>query len=127
LALHRVEGSARAGQRGGRTAVLAGIALAGLFLAGQLAVLAAARGNHEVVQKGRAFQLKALDIARGDVVRFINADEFLHQIYVKSPSFNFDSFEQAPRENIDVEFTAAGTFEVRCHIHPRMLMVVRVE
>ena len=115
------------GAHRGRAAAIASIALVVLFLAGELAVLAASRGIHEVVQRGRAFQLKALEIARGDTVRFVNEDEFLHQIYVKSPNFNVDSAEQSPRENIDVEFTAAGTFNVLCHIHPKMLMVVRVQ
>src|SRR5947209_16764784 len=81
------------------------LVLAGFLLA--VPVVALAAGDvHDIVQKGRAFQLKAIEIARGDILRFVNDDEFLHQIYVKSPSFNVDSAEQAPREHIDVAFTA---------------------
>ncbi|HEV2547885.1 MAG TPA: hypothetical protein VGU20_11135 [Stellaceae bacterium] len=99
-------------------------------------VLAAALAPHlplawaadllEVVQKNRAFHVRELEVARGEIVRFINADEFLHQIYVKSPDFSFESDEQAPGKNIDVKFPA-GTFEVRCRIHPKMLLVVHAK
>jgi plastocyanin len=80
----------------------------------------------EIVQKNRMFQTKEIEVARGDVVRFINADEFLHQIYVKSPDFSFESDEQAPGKNIDVKFPP-GMFEVRCRIHPKMLLVVHAK
>ena len=80
----------------------------------------------EIVQKNRMFQMKEIEVERGEVVRFINADEFLHQIYVKSPDFTFESDEQAPGKNIDVKFPA-GMFEVRCRIHPKMLLVVHAK
>lgn len=85
--------------------------------------LAWAADVYEIVQKNRMFDMKELEVARGEVVRFINADEFLHQIYVKSPSFSFESDEQAPGKTIDIKFPA-GTFEVRCRIHPKMLLLV---
>lgn len=85
--------------------------------------LAWAADVYEVVQKNRTFSMKELEVARGKVVRFINADEFLHQIYVKSPGFSFESDEQMPGKAIDVKFPT-GTFEVRCRIHPKMLLLV---
>jgi plastocyanin len=90
------------------------------------ATLAVAADLFEVVQKNRMFQVKELEVARGEVVRFINADEFLHQLYVKSADFSFESDEQAPGKNIDVKFPA-GTFEMRCRIHPKMLLVVHAK
>jgi plastocyanin len=88
--------------------------------------LAWAADIYEVVQKNRMFRMKELEIARGEVLRFINADEFLHQIYVKSSDFSFESDEQAPGKNIEIKFPA-GTFEVRCRIHPKMLLVVHAK
>jgi plastocyanin len=82
---------------------------------------------HTVAQKGRDFALREIVIARGDSVRFTNEDEFLHQIYVDSKDMTFDSAEQRPGQAIDVSFPQAGTFAVRCHIHPKMLLSVRVE
>ncbi|HTY67571.1 MAG TPA: plastocyanin/azurin family copper-binding protein [Alphaproteobacteria bacterium] len=80
-----------------------------------------------ISQRGRAFAVKRVEIARGDTLQFTNEDEFLHQIYVKSGTMNFDSNEQTPGETISVRFPDSGTFDVRCHIHPTMLLVVSVK
>jgi len=88
---------------------------------------AGAAAVHRIVQKGRAFALGDITIPRGDTVLFTNEDEFLHQIYVDSKSMPFDSPEQAPGQTIEVNFPRSGTFPVRCHIHPKMLLTVRVE
>ncbi len=90
---------------------------------GAVSAVAWAAQIHGVSQKGRMFQTKEIDIARGDTIRFANDDDFLHQIYIKSPSFTFESDEQAPGQSIDVRFPQ-GTFEVRCRIHPKMLLIV---
>ena len=80
-----------------------------------------------VTQVGKAFSVTALHIHRGDTVRFNNDDRFDHQIYIEAPSFNFESAEQPPGTSKDVHFTAAGTFDVQCQIHPRMHLAVTVE
>jgi plastocyanin len=82
---------------------------------------------HRIAQQGRAFSLNQITIARGDTVLFTNDDEFLHQIYVDSPLMGFDSDEQPPGKTIQVNFPRSGIFPVRCHIHPKMLLVVQVE
>lgn len=87
----------------------------------------AADEAHTVVQKGRAFHPAEVTINRGESLTFTNDDEFIHQIYSKSDSFNFDSEERNPGENITETFTASGTFEVHCHIHPKMKLVVHVK
>ena len=81
----------------------------------------------EVVQKGRAFAVREVTIARGSVLRFLNEDEFPHQIYIDGPGFTFDSDLQSPGEPIDVAFPEAGSFAVRCGVHPKMRMSVRVK
>jgi plastocyanin len=88
---------------------------------------AGAAAVHRIVQKGRAFAISDITIPRGDTVLFTNEDEFLHQIYVDSRNMSFDSPEQAPGQTIEVNFPRSGTFPVRCHIHPKMLLTVRVE
>lgn len=82
--------------------------------------------GHTIVQSGRAFHPGEIAIARGDTLTFSNQDEFIHQIYVQSDAMNFDSDEQPPGQNVSVKFTASGTFEVHCHIHPKMRLVVHV-
>ena len=79
-----------------------------------------------VVQKGRAFGVAAIKVSTGEVLRFVNNDLFLHQIYVETPSFNFESDEQEPGTNVDIQFSKTGLFQVRCHIHPKMLLQVEV-
>lgn len=81
---------------------------------------------HAVIQKNRAFNYKQITVQAGDVVQFLNDDEFIHQVYVQSPDFNFDTAESSPGDAINIKFSVKGTFEVHCHIHPKMLLVVKV-
>ena len=94
---------------------------------GQFAFIALASEHHKVIQKGRAFSVAQIDIAAGDTVVFSNEDEFIHQIYVKSDTMTFDSDEQPPGEDVLLTFPTAGTFEVHCHIHPKMALIVHVK
>jgi cytochrome c peroxidase len=92
-----------------------------------LAAGAVAAASYHVSQRDRAFSLKAITVALGDVIHFDNNDDFIHQIYIGSPDFNFDSAESYPGNSIDVTFTKRGTFFVYCHIHPKMSLEVTVE
>jgi plastocyanin len=84
----------------------------------------AADPAHTIVQKDRAFHPTEVTINRGESLTFTNNDTFIHQIYVIGL---FDSEEKAPGENLTENFTQAGTFEVQCHIHPKMKLVVHVK
>ena len=99
-----------------------------LLLLGATASFAAgpalAAGEHVVSQKGRTFRPAELTINRGESLTFTNEDSFIHQIYVDGL---FDSEEKAPGENLNETFPSAGTFAVRCHIHPTMRMTVHVK
>jgi plastocyanin len=89
-------------------------------------LIAMAAQSHRIAQHGRAFAIGEVSIAAGDTLEFSNEDDFIHQIYVQSPELNFDSDEKAPGQLITVKFPVAGHFEVRCHIHPKMLLKVDV-
>ena len=84
----------------------------------------AADPAHTVAQSGRAFHPVEVTIGRGESLTFTNSDQFIHQIYVTGL---FDSEEKAPGENLTESFPQSGTFEVRCHIHPKMKLVVHVK
>jgi plastocyanin len=89
-----------------------------------LAPLAAsAQGNIIVQQKNRRFLPAQVSIPRGSSITFTNEDEFIHQMYVDGL---FDSSEKRPGERLTEAFPRSGTFEVKCHIHPRMKLTVRV-
>jgi len=100
------------------------IGIIGLLALGEIAIAAQ---SFRVSQKGRAFNLKEITIALGDTVLFGNDDDFIHQIYVKSDTFNIDTAESYPGNTLPVTFTKRGTFEVHCHIHPKMGLVVTVK
>jgi plastocyanin len=93
-----------------------------LLLLALLPLAAHAQGQ-KVVQKGRAFHPREIAIARGQAVTFTNEDSYIHQIYVDGL---FDSDEKGPGQNLNETFPNAGTFKVRCHIHPTMRMTVQV-
>ena len=80
-----------------------------------------------ILQVGRAFHPGEITIDRGTTIDISNQDEFIHQIYVDSDGFNYDSKEQSPGEIFHIAFPAPGTFPVRCHIHPKMLLMVHVK
>jgi plastocyanin len=79
--------------------------------------------DHVIVQKGRRFNPPEVTINRGDTITFTNSDEFIHQMYSQEV---FDSDEKSPGETLKQPFTRTGTFEVRCHIHPKMKLLVHV-
>jgi plastocyanin len=77
-------------------------------------------------QRNRAFGVREIAVTAGDTIKFSNEDEFLHQIFIASPALNFDSVEQPPGQTIEVKFPTSGSFEVLCHIHPKMRLAVTV-
>jgi plastocyanin len=83
----------------------------------------AADAGHTIIQKGRRFHPAAITIRKGETLTFTNNDEFIHQIYSTDL---FDSDERHPGQTLDEAFSRPGTFEVRCHIHPKMKLVVHV-
>lgn len=97
-----------------------------IFLLTGPAPLIAWAASHAILQKDRAFSAGSITIAAGDSLVFTNEDPFLHQIYVKAPAMNFESSEQPPGQALEVRFPTAGTFTVRCHIHPTMALAVTV-
>lgn len=87
---------------------------------------AAAADGLIVSQKNRAFKPGQLELVQGDTLTIVNDDEFIHHAYIKSDNFNYDSGEQALGARIPIRLTAAGTFEVRCAIHPKMHLTLVV-
>ena len=103
----------------GSTLVLAAAALAALGASAQQVAV--------VSQKKRAFEPREVEVKLGESVVFVNDDgELLHHVYSKDARFSFDIGEQPAGTRVPVRFSAPGTFDVRCDIHPRMLLRVTV-
>lgn len=92
-----------------------------------VATVALADDAHTILQQNRAFHPGEVSIAKGDTLDFSNQDDFIHQIFVDTPGFSYDSAEQEPGVVFHIHFPDAGTFPVRCHIHPKMLLTVHVK
>ena len=94
----------------------------GLITGGALAA-----GPYQISQKNREFQPGHITIKRGEALRFVNDDgDLLHHAYLTSPTFEFDSNDQKPGTSFTVVFPVAGSFTVRCGIHPKMRLIVNV-
>jgi plastocyanin len=91
--------------------------------------LAGAAGAQYIVsQKGREFNPHELTLKRGEAITIVNDDADLrHHAYIDADNFKFDSGDQEPGSKTDITFTVAGTFDVLCAIHPKMLLVVHVQ
>lgn len=81
----------------------------------------------EVAQRNKSFAVTDARIRAGDTLRFTNEDDFPHQIHVTGPDMNLESPLQDAGQAIEIAFPTAGTFAVRCGVHPRMRMSVHVQ
>jgi plastocyanin len=97
-----------------------------LFLASSLAGAASA-GDVEVTQKDKTFLPGEVTMKVGDTLLFHNDDEVIHNMFSRSEGFEFNLKLQKPGEDMRQSFQKPGTAVVRCAIHPKMKLVVKVE
>lgn len=109
-----------------RPVLLAATAAIAGFSIGHLA-LAQTPTEATVVQRDIDFEPKEIRIRAGGQVFFVNEDRFGHNVYSETAGGEFDVGRQAPSSRTGVTFRRAGTFEVMCRIHPRMVMQVVVQ
>ena len=81
----------------------------------------------DVSQRNRRFSPDALEVPPGSIVHIVNDDKVTHHIFVDSPGFSFDSGEQPVGKTVELHFDKAGTYPVRCAIHPTMRLQVTVK
>jgi plastocyanin len=79
-----------------------------------------------VSQKFRNFHPDHITIKAGQTLDISNNDIFVHELYIQSPQFDFESGEQPPGKTVAITFDHPGTYHVRCHIHPMMDLTVVV-
>jgi len=92
-------------------------------------VIGVAQSSDLVVdQVGKVFSKTSLSVKVGDRIVFKNGDDVTHNITVEDEEGNDDDKGmQKPGEDITQKFDKAGSYVVRCQIHPRMKMQVKVE
>ena len=82
--------------------------------------------EHVLTQKAKKFDKKKMSISKGDSIKFINSDAITHNIHSRSAPDKFDLGAQAPGTESKHTFNKAGKFKVRCAIHPKMKVTVKV-
>ncbi|HEY1088632.1 MAG TPA: plastocyanin/azurin family copper-binding protein [Archangium sp.] len=92
-----------------------------------LVFLAAGARAEDVVisQKDKTFAPGEITVKKGDTLTFRNDDAVAHNVFSKGAKFNLKI--QPPGEKTKVAFDEPGTHEVRCAIHPKMILKVTVK
>jgi len=80
-----------------------------------------------VSQNKKQFTPKQLNIKRGDNVVFVNDDRFMHNLFSDTAGFEFNIRKQKPGEKHEIVFRNRGKFVVKCVIHPRMKLTIKVD
>lgn len=80
-----------------------------------------------VTQQGKQFSDKNLSLSAGQEIIFVNDDTVAHNVYTIVKGKKRDLGLQKSGEEDSITFDSAGTYRVRCAIHPKMKMVVKVE
>lgn len=94
--------------------------------AGAANLVLAQANETQVVQREITFVPERIDVKVGAAVVFVNDDRFGHNVYSETPGADFDIGRQPAGQRTPVVFRRAGTFEVRCRIHPKMRLDVVV-
>ena len=101
--------------------------MAVVVLAIPLVAASAESTDGEVDQKGLRFTKSSVAIPVGGRVHFHNSDDVIHNIMtIDANDDPEDQGLQKPGETISTKFDAAGDYQVRCAIHPKMKMTVKV-
>lgn len=102
--------------------------LFGLGLCMALTVGAATAENAvRITQKGKQFSEANVSLTPGQEILFVNDDNVAHNVYAIVKGKKQDLGLQKPNEEGSIAFEAPGTYRVRCAIHPKMKMVVKVK
>lgn len=86
----------------------------------------AAADEVEVTQKGKEFLPGTITIAPGDTIVFQNDDPITHNMFSRSDGYEFNLKMQKPGVEKRQSFDEPGEAVVRCAIHPKMKLVVKV-
>lgn len=98
-----------------------------LFCAMFVVVPVAMAEELTITQENKTFSEKEVKIAVGDTINFANNDKTTHNVYSRSKGHKFDMGAQRPGTSEAHTFTTPGKVKVRCAIHPRMKLTVKVE
>jgi plastocyanin len=90
-------------------------------------VAPAMAADYVVDQKDMTFLPAEITVAVGDKIKFTNNDRTAHQVWTKDNGVNLSTPMLKPGEAHEFKFAKAGTYTVKCQIHPKMKLVVTVK
>ena len=103
---------------------------AAIILAAQVALyttaMHASAEEVPVGQAGKIFNPETLQIKVGDSVKFNNDDKVTHAVLVHGPAES-NLGQIKPGDAKSVSFDQAGTYDVKCAIHPKMKLTITVQ
>lgn len=92
------------------------------------ASLSAAWGamTHTISQKNKVFSQSEITLTAGDSLKISNEDAVTHSLFAKTAEYNIRE-TQPPGGESTFTFEKPGVVELRCAIHPQMLLKVTVK
>jgi plastocyanin len=87
----------------------------------------AAAAEHVVIMQQQSYVPANLTAAEGDTIRFVNAGETDHEVFVPTVGFGIDLGKQEPGQETVLNLARPGAFEVECVFHADMLLTVAVK
>jgi len=104
------------------------VTLATAFLMGAIVAVQAAT-TMTIVQKGLQLNKNSVTLTKGDRLVFTNDDDVIHNIHIFGPGSDEekDLGLQKPGVPLTYAFDKAGSYRVRCNIHPSVKMAVTVQ
>ncbi len=86
----------------------------------------AVAGAHNISQKDKQFSTAELTVKVGDTVVFKNDDATAHNVFSTTAGNAFNLKIQKPGSESSQTFATPGEIDVRCAIHPKMTLKIKV-
>jgi cytochrome c peroxidase len=80
-----------------------------------------------VSQLDKLFNPSRVRVKAGQTLSVLNDDTRTHNVRINSPTLDYNSGAQEPRQTIAIPFPDPGTYEAFCAIHPSMRMTIEVQ
>ena len=108
------------------------LALVIITIGATLPTIRAVAEEHVVSQNNMQFLVKdakaeTMTIKVGDEVVFRNDDRLVHNVYSRTPGFEFDLGTMRRGTSGKHTFAKAGSVDIECAIHPHMKFKIQIQ
>jgi cytochrome c peroxidase len=87
----------------------------------------AAADTTVVSQLDKLFNPSRVRLQAGQTLSVLNDDTRTHNVRIGSPTLDYNSGAQEPKQTITIRFPDRGTYEAFCGIHPTMRLAIEVQ